>query len=300
MLDEKKIKASDVARFLNAKLFGDDVEIKNIKPIHKLVPNSLSFAKKFNQKYVAYINENPSALIICATEYEGQIESSYIVSDRPRLDFLHVIKEFFSTKQAPGIHPTANIHPDAEIGENIYIGANSYIGPEVSVGNNTIIKHNVVIIGKTEIGNNCVIKSNAVIGEEGFGFEYNEYGVPDHFPHIGSIEIRDNVWIGAGSTVECATIDKTIIKSNVKIDDLVQIGHNTTIGASTLIMAGSIICGGAEIGRSCWIAPNTSVKEKVKVHDNAYVGLGSVVINDIPANTVAVGNPARELRKRNL
>lgn len=298
MLGERKIKASDIASFLNARLFGGDLVIENITPIHKLAPKSLSFASKFDEKYVAFINENPSSLIICTPEYEDRIESSFIVSDSPRLHFLHVIKEFFSSEQAPGIHPTANIHPDAEIGENVFIGANAYIGPEVTIGDNTIIKHNVVIIGRTRIGRDCVIKSNAVIGEEGFGFEYNEYGVPDHFPHIGSIEIGDNVWIGACSTVERATIDKTIIKSNVKIDDLVQVGHNTTIGRSTLIMAGSIICGGAMIGQNCWIAPNTSVKEKVKVSDNAYVGLGAVVINDIPTNTVVVGNPAKKLRKR--
>lgn len=298
MSEKEKIKASDIANFLNAKLFGKDLSIESVTPIHLLSPNSLSFARKFDDEYVAFINGNIDSLIICMPEYEGKIESSFIISDNPRLDFLHVIREFFSSEQAAGIHTTANVHPDSKIGENVFIGANTYIGPKVSVGDNTVINHNVVIIGKTRIGKECVVKSNAVIGEEGFGFEYNEYGIPDHFPHIGSIEIEDNVWIGASSIVERATIDKTVIKANVKIDDLVQVGHNSIIGSNTLIMSGSVICGGAVIGRNCWIAPNTSIKEKVKVNDNAYVGLGAVVIDDVPANTVVVGNPARKLRER--
>jgi len=292
-----KVKASDIANFLNAKLFGKNINIENAVPIHSLSPNSLSFVKKFEDSYINLINENHNSLIICNEEYKDKIKSSFIISDNPRLDFLRVIKEFFTSEHDTGIHPTANVHPDSKIGKKVFIGAHVNIGPEVSIGDNTIIEHNVVIMGKVIFGKGCVVKSNSVIGAEGFGFEYNEYGIPEHFPHIGSIEIGDNVWIGACSTIERATIDRTIISSNVKIDDLVQVGHNCFIGNNTLIMAGSIICGGAKIGSNCWIAPNTSIKEKLKLGDNAFTGLGAVVINDVPNNTKMVGNPAKELKK---
>lgn len=298
MEKNKKIKASDIANFLNAKLFGKNILIENAVPIQSLSRNCLSFVKKFEDFYIDLINANRNSLIICKEQYKDKIKSSFIVSDNPRLDFLRVIREFFTSEHPIGVHPTANVHPDSKIGKKVYIGANTYIDSEVSIGDNTIIKHNVVILGKVSLGKGCVVKSNSVIGAEGFGFEYNKYGIPEHFSHIGSIEIGDNVWIGACSTIERATIDKTIISSNAKIDDLVQIGHNCFINNNTLIMAGTIICGGVIIGRNCWIAPNTSIKEKLKLGDNAYTGLGAVVINDVPNNTIVVGNPAKKIKKR--
>ena len=294
----KKIKASKISQFLNAKLFGKDIFIENITPIQLISKNCLSFAKKFDDSYVNLINNHPDSLIICLPQYKGKIKASFILSDNPRLDFMLIIKHFFSTKTTKGIDSSAKIHPKAKLGKNIFVGANSFIGPDVSIGDNSIIYQNVVISGRVRIGKNCVIKSNSVVGEEGFGFEYNKFGIPEHFPHIGKIEIENNVWVGACTTIEIATIDKTIIRENVKIDDHVQIGHNSSIGRNTLIMAGSIICGGATIGQNCWIAPNTSIKEKLNVGDNAYIGLGSVVINNIPKNIIVVGNPAKELRKR--
>jgi UDP-3-O-[3-hydroxymyristoyl] glucosamine N-acyltransferase len=298
MDNNKQVKASEIAEFLGAKLFGNDIVIKNVIPISTLAEYSLSFAKKFDVKFMDIINQNPNSLIICTDDYKDKINSSYIISDNPRLDFLRVIEEFFAQKRPIGIDQSAKIDPQAKLGKDIFIGSNSVIGPEVTIGDETSIHHNVVILGNVTIGKRCVIKSGAILGEEGFGFEYNEYGVPEHFPHIGSIEIGDEVWIGAGSTVERATIDKTIIKSNVKVDDLVQVGHNCIIEENTLIMAGAVICGGATVGRNCWIAPNSSIKEKVRLEDNVLVGLGAVVIEDVPSKTVVVGNPAKKLRDR--
>jgi len=298
MTKPKAVKSSAIARFLGAKLFGKDLVIEGAAPIHALRPGCLSFVKKFDEAMVGAINENPDVLIIGPEPYKDRIRCSYLISDNPRLDFLRVIREFFAPAAAPEVHETAIIHPKAKLGKNVSVGAHTLIGPEVTIGDGTRIDHHVVFQGKVTMGKAGVVKSNAVIGGEGFGFEYNEYGVPEHFPHIGSIEIGDNVWIGACSTIERATLHKTVIGPNVKIDDLVQVGHNTQIGANTLVMAGSIICGGAAIGRNCWIAPNTTIKEKLKLSDNVTTGLGSVVINDVPANTVVAGNPARKLRRR--
>ncbi|MBU1337798.1 MAG: UDP-3-O-(3-hydroxymyristoyl)glucosamine N-acyltransferase [Acidobacteria bacterium] len=297
-MKKKKIKASDIGDFLGAKLFGDDLEIDKVCPIDRIGDNALSFAKHFKEEYAAVMNANPHSLVVCSEEYMDKIEASYIVSDNPRLDFLRVIDQFFAPKEEIRIEESALIHPDATLGKNISIGAHVVIGPEVVIGNFTRIGNNVVLKGKVRIGKNCVIKSNSVIGEEGFGFEYSEFGIPQHFPHIGSVEIGDNVYIGSCSTVERATIDKTWIADNVKIDDLVQVGHNSTIERNTMVMAGSIICGGAFIGQRCWIAPNSTIKEKVRIGENALIGLGSVVINDVPLKSVWAGNPAKEIKKR--
>jgi UDP-3-O-[3-hydroxymyristoyl] glucosamine N-acyltransferase len=293
-----EVSAAEVARFLNARLFGQDILIEAVKPIHALVPGALSFASTCDEETVSLINACPISLIVCSPEYKDRIQASFVVSDQPRLDFLRVIARFFAPPSPKGVSPSAQIDPAARIGVGVSVGAHSVIGPEVTIGDGTIILENVVLAGKVSVGERCVVKSNSVVGEEGFGFAYNEFGVPEHFPHIGSVEIGSDVWIGACSTVERATIDRTVIGSNCKIDDLVQIGHNCQVGEKSLVMAGSIICGGAILGKGCWIAPNTTVKEKVRLGDRAYTGLGAVVIRDVPDNTVVVGNPARPLRRR--
>jgi len=297
-MKKNRIMASDIAGFLGAKLFGEDLEVLSVCPIDQVESNTLTFARQYKVEYAAEINKNPLSLIICNEEYMDKIRASYIVSDNPRLDFLRVIEHFFAEKEDIQMDKSARIHPEATLGKDLSIGAFSVIGPQVVIGDGGRIGNNVVIIGKVKIGNGCVIKSNAVIGEDGFGFEYSHFGIPQHFPHIGSVEIGNNVFIGSCSTVERATIAKTIIADNVKIDDLVQIGHNSTIDDNSLIMAGSIICGGAFVGKRCWIAPNSTIKEKVRVNDNVKIGLGSVVIRDVPEKSTWAGNPAKEIKKR--
>jgi len=298
MKKNKSIKAYEIAHFLGAKLFGENINIKNVVPINLLTEHSFAFVKKFSNEYVDLINSCPSSLVICTDEYKDKIRSSYIISDNPGLDFLRAIENFFYPSRSIGINATAKVDPNALLGKDTFIGANTVIGPEVSIQDGTSIFHNVVIQGKVSIGKGCVIKSGAVIGEEGFGFEYDEFGIPEHFPHIGSVEIGDNVWIGAGTSIERAHIYKTIIKNNVKIDDLVQVGHNCVINENSIITSGTVLCGAVVVGKNCWIAPNSSIKERVKLGDNVFVGLGAVVINDVPPKTVVVGNPAKKLKER--
>jgi UDP-3-O-[3-hydroxymyristoyl] glucosamine N-acyltransferase len=108
--------------------------------------------------------------------------------------------------------------------------------------------------------------------------------------------LEDGVWLGACTTIERATLGTTRLCANVKVDDLVQIGHNTTTGANTLIMANTVICGGAFIGRDCWIAPNSVIKQKVHIGNRVTVGLGAVVIRDVPDGVVVAGVPAKPLQ----
>lgn len=291
-----KLLASEIALFLGKKLLGKDLLITRLVPISSLTRNCLSFASEFHQEYVEIINRHPASLIICSEDYQQKLQSSYIISTNPRLDFLRTVGKFIKPSQQISIHPSAIISDQSKIGKGVGLGSHTFIGPNVEIGDNTVIQHNVVILGPVKIGKNCYIKSGAVIGEEGFGFEYDESGIPQHFPHIGSIEIGNNVWLGACSTIERGTLAKTAIEDNVKIDDLVQIGHNSLVGQNTLIMAGTVICGGAVIGKNCWIAPNSTVKEKIKIGDHAFLGLGCVVIEDVSPETVVVGNPAKKLR----
>jgi UDP-3-O-[3-hydroxymyristoyl] glucosamine N-acyltransferase LpxD len=298
MAKSKSVRSSAIAEFLKASLHGKDLDIRHVAPIEALTRNGLTFARRFDEKKIALVNAVPQSLVICGPEYKGRLKASHILSEHPGYDFVRTVAAFFWQKPAVVISTSAAIDPAAKIGKHVSVGRNSVIGPEVSIGDDTTVGDNVVITGKTKIGKRCVIKANAVIGEAGFGFELSATGVPHHFPHLGGIEIGDDVWIGAGTCIERAHITKTIIKNNVKIDDLVQIGHNCVVSENAIVTSGTVLCGAVKVGRNAWIAPNSSVKEKCKIGADAVVGLGSVVIRDVAAKTVVAGNPARILKKK--
>ncbi len=292
------MKSSRIAKFIGLELFGNDIEIKNVKSMSGIENNSITYAKKLDQDFVKKVNELSEVMVIADKSYKDKLTCTCVLSDNPRLDFIKTIREFFSKNNViKPIYESAVIEKGAKIGKNVSIGANCFISKDVEIGDETRIHHNVIILGAVRIGKRCVVKSGAVLGEEGFGFEYDDNKEPLHFPHIGEVIIGNNVFIGSNTTIERATMDATIVCDNVKIDDLVQIGHNSTIYDNTMIMAGTIICGGVLIGKNCWIAPNVSIKQKLKIGDNACVGLGSVVIRDVLSGATVAGVPAKELKK---
>ena len=183
----------------------------------------------------------------------------------------------------------------AKIDQDVAIGAHCYIGPGVSIASGTVIMPNVSIYGKVTIGHNCYIKPGAVIGGSGFGFEYDEDGIPLQFPHTGEIIIGDNVYIGANATIDRATLDATIIEDNVKIDNLVHIAHNCIVGKNTLMTGCSTISGGVKVGENCWIAPNSTVYQQLKIGANSRIGMGAVVLRSVKPGVTVFGNPASEL-----
>src|SRR5262249_24221694 len=160
--------------------------------------------------------------------------------------------------------------------------------------------HNVVISDRTRIGHGCFVKSGAVIGETGFGFCLDEQGVPLQMPHFGAVVIGDGVSIGANTTIEGGIFDDTILCDNVKVDDLVQVGHNAYIATGVRIAAGTVLCGAVRVEEGTWIAPNVTVLERVQIGKRAFVGIAANVLKNVPDGTVVVGNPAKKLNKPGL
>lgn len=188
------------------------------------------------------------------------------------------------------------IHPTAKIGKSVIIGNGCTIDKNVVIGDNTEIRNNVVITDGVKIGRHCLIRSNSVIGEEGFGFEYEENGTPIRIPHLGSVEIGDFVEIGNFTAIARGTINNTVIHSHVKIDNLVHIAHNCIIGEKSLIIACAEVSGGTIVGEKCWLGVGCSTMQKIKLGDNCLIGIGAVVIEDVPPGAVMAGNPAKILR----
>ena len=304
---KNKISVKQIASFLNANYTGKDFKITAIGSLNNIRNNSVLFYTDLvNVKFqikdnITYdlkkLEKFHDILLITTNEFGKKINVPVILSKNPRLDFQRVAMEFFADDEfKPGIHDTAVVEENVMIGKNVFVGANCYIGKNVKIGNNTMVLPNTCIFGKTVIGSNSVIKSNTTIGSEGFGFSFtgDEFF---HFPHLGTIKIGNHVWIGSNCTIEKSQLEQTIIEDHVKIDDLVQIGHNSIIKKLSQITAGSVVCGRAQIGKGCWLAPNSVISTGCKIGDNCFVGTSSLVNKDFPKNSVLVGTPAKFLRK---
>jgi len=183
-----------------------------------------------------------------------------------------------------------------KIGKNVFIGDFSVIESGCVIGNNCFIGYNNVLHKKTKIGNDVKIGSNNTIGGIGFGYEKNEKGDYEVLPHIGNVVISNKVEIGNNTCIDRAVLGSTIIKQNVKIDNLVHVAHGVVIGENSLIIANSMLGGSSVIGKNAWISPSVSIINKGEIEDGALVGMGAVVVKPVKSKTIVVGNPAKFLK----
>lgn len=281
----KSIMLSELSEALGLKTYGSDISVTSVSPAHSAGPGDLTFSKTEDIKL-------ESAAVITSVEpvdhaYEG---CGFINSKNPRLDFIRALSFVDRSIGFSTWEEESEIHPTAVIGKNVVIESGCV------VGENTIIEHNVVIHSGTRIGKNSRIRSCSSIGGDGFGFERLEDGAPLRFPHLGGVQIGDNVEIGACTAVARGTLSDTIIHDHVKIDNLVHIAHNCEIKKGAFIIACAELSGGAIIGENAWVAPNSCTREKVNIGAGALVGLGSVVTKDVPDGCVFAGNPAKKIR----
>lgn len=212
------------------------------------------------------------------------------------------------------IHPTAVVDETAVIGAGAKIGAGSYIGPKVQIGENTTIYPNTTILDECTIGKNtviwsgtvvrerciigtaCIIHPNATIGADGFGFRpCPEKGLVK-IPQIGNVIIGNNVEIGANSCIDRGKFSSTVLGDGCKIDNLVQIGHNSKLGKFCIMAGNSGLAGSVTLGNGVIIGGSASIKDHTTIGDGAIVGAGSGVTCDIPAGKTMLGYPAVEAR----
>ena len=289
----KKIFASHIAEFLEQELCGSDVTIESVKAIDEYKDKSISFLTKYPDEDL--FSRNGLLIISDKIKLPSESCSSYIISKNPRLDVAKIVDKFFNNQIFIDLRDQSFISEKASLAKDVIIGANCYIGDRVVIGSGTIINHNVVISGKTKIGQNCYFKSGSVIGEDGFGFDFDNDRTPIRIPHIGKVVISDDVEIGANNTVVRATYGTTIIGKNTKTDDHVHIAHNCKIGENCIITASAELSGSVNVGHDVWIGPNSSIMNNITLGNYSMIGLGSVVTKNIPEFCLTAGSPARQL-----
>jgi len=275
------------------------LEITGFKPITAASKGTMTFCSILGQRGVELVLSSNASVIICHNSLKNElkeVKANVIFVERPRLWFLRCVKKFSHQKMISGIHNTAIIECE-NVGKNVYVGPYSYIGKNVSIGNNTKIHGIVHIYGNTSIGKNVVIDSATVIGSDGFGFERNESMEMEMFPHLGGIEIQDNVEIGANVCIDKGTLENTVIGYGTKIDNLVHVAHNVKIGRNCSIVAHSLLGGGCIVGDNVHIAMSATTRDDIRIGKNAKIGMGAVVTKDVPENTTVIGVPARPIKK---
>lgn len=280
-----------------------ELNISKISSINNIENNSLVFIDNLTEEIIEKLKYYSDCLLILNKQnYESALplenRHAIIYTDNPKYAYAELLGKIIDIKSIRGelsfdkdfniysgknviIAPSAVIEPGVTICENSDIGANTYIMSGARIGPNVTI------------GENCIIRENCVIGGFGFGFAFDDNKPPVRLPHIGGVIIGNYVEIGAITTICSGTIEPTIIKNHVKIDDHVHIAHNCYIDEEALVIAAAEVSGSVKVGKKAWIAPNCSIRQKLKIGEKSLIGLGSVVIKDVPDYTTVVGNPAK-------
>ena len=306
------IDLEDIAAQIDATIEGNSkIQISGVAKIEDAKAGEISFIA--NSKYIKYLKETEASAIIVPKDLEEQAEGRTLVrSDNPYLSFLKTVVLFHPPQPLleEGIHETAIVDKNTQLGKNLSIGPYTVVGKRCKIGSGSVLMPGVivgddVIIGQDSlihahvcirervvIGDRVVIHNGTVVGSDGFGFA-PEAGQYFKIPQVGTVVIEDDVEIGANVTIDRATLGETRIKKGVKLDNLIQIGHNCTVEENTVIAGQAGLSGSTHIGKGVRIGGQVGFAGHLKVGDGAAIGAKSGVDKSIPENTYVFGIPAR-------
>jgi UDP-3-O-[3-hydroxymyristoyl] glucosamine N-acyltransferase len=298
----------ELAEWVDGTVIGEgDVEISGVAPIEEAQPGEITFIA--NPKYLSRLNETGASAVIVSKDIR-QADKPLLSSANPYLAFGKILS-LYSKKpyQARGIDSGAFVSPTARLGKDISVYPSVYIGDRCSIGDrvilypgvcvgeestigeDSILHPNVSVYPRTTIGKRVILHAGVVIGSDGFG--YAKDGKKNiKVPQVGTVEIEDDVEIGANTTVDRATLGKTILRRGVKIDNLVQVAHNVVIGEDSIVVAQVGISGSTKLGSNVTVGGQAGFVGHISIGDNVMIGAQSGVMNDLASNQAYTGSPA--------
>jgi len=307
-----KFTAAQIANLLKGTVDGNpEAEVYKLAKIEEGTEGSLTFLS--NPKYTSYIYSTNASVTIVKDSFqpEDKIQTTLIKVKDPYKAFSTLLEYYNQVKlNISGLEEPLYISDSAKYGENIYLGAFTYIGKNVVIGDNvkiypqtyigdnviigddTVIFAGVKIYSETVIGKSCVLHGGVVIGADGFGFSPGDTGEYSKVPQIGNVIIKDNVDIGAGTTIDRATLGSTIIHSGVKLDNQIQIAHNVEIGENTAIAAQTGIAGSTKIGKNCLIGGQVGIAGHIKIGNRVKIQAQSGIGRNIEDDEAIQGSPS--------
>lgn len=305
--------AKQIAQFVQGVIEGDEnATVNTFAKIEDGKPGAISFLS--NPKYTHYIYDTESSIVLVdkSVELEKPTKATLIKVDNAYECVAKLLQLYESMKpKKTGIDSLAFISPSAKIGENVYIGAFAYIGDNVVIGDGCQIYPNVVICENAKVGNDCLFYPNvtiyhdchignrvtlhagSVVGSDGFGFAPSENGY-DKIPQIGIVTIEDDVEIGANTCIDRSTMGSTHVRKGVKLDNLVQIAHNTDIGANTVMSAQVGIAGSTKVGQWCMFGGQVGIAGHITIGNKVFLGAQSGVPSSLKDNQTLIGTPPME------
>lgn len=314
----KSFTVQEINAFLNGELVGNtQQQISGPEQLEKANNNHITFIG--SSKYVRLWAESKACAAIIDERLNVEPGNNRALIKVKNADLaMAKLLEVFNPSPPQfdeDIHPTAVIHKTASIGKATKIGAGCYVGKDVvlgdavtlypnvtildetKIGNNTIIWSGTVIRERSEIGTHCIFHTNVSIGADGFGYRPSDDGRGlVKIPQIGNVVIGNHVEIGANSCVDRGKFSSTIIGDGCKIDNLVQIAHNSVMGRSCIMAGHSGLAGSVTLGDGVIIGGSASIKDHTTIHSGAKVGAGSGVMSDVAAGKTVLGYPAQDAR----
>lgn len=302
--------AKIIAGFLDGKIEGDENAVVNsFAKIEEGKSGAISFLS--NEKYTHYLYDTKSTIVLVNKDLvlERPIAATLIRVDNAYECVAKLLQMYEASKKPQtGIDSLAFISPKATVGKNCYVGAFAYIADGAVVGDNCLIYPHAVIGADVKIGDSCIIYPNStiyhdcvignrvtihagsVVGADGFGFAPTPDGY-QKIPQIGIVTIEDDVEIGANTCIDRSTMGTTYIRKGVKLDNLVQIAHNTDIGANTVMSAQVGVAGSTKVGEWCMFGGQVGIAGHATIGDKVNLGAQSGVPNSIEPNQTLIGTP---------
>jgi len=309
------MKLSELASQTGVRVEGNgDVEISGAASLDEAEAGQITFLS--NPRYTPRVKTTrASAIYVAEDTVVDRNDIALLRAKDPYLAYTRALILFHPAEAIrPSIHSWAAIDPTARIAGDASVGAHSVVGANVEIGNRVRIHANVTVYDNVKIGSDSVIHSgvairensvlgerviihnNAVIGCDGFGYAKDEERRWLKIPQTGRVVIEDDVEIGAGTTIDRASVGESRIARGTKIDNLVQVGHSCTIGEDTLLCAQVGLAGSSHIGNRVILAGQAGVAGHNKIGDDVVLTAKSATSHDVPAGKMISGIPAFDNR----
>lgn len=307
--------AKQIAELIQGSVEGNEnATVNSFAKIEEGKEGAISFLA--NSKYTHYIYETKSSIVLVdeSLKLEKEVACTLIRVKNAYEAVAKLLQLYESMKpKLKGISPLAFIDETATVGKDCYIGPFVAIGPgakigdgcvlhphvtigaRASVSDNTEIYSNAVIYHDCKVGKNCILHAGCVIGADGFGFAPTADGY-DKIPQIGIVTIEDNVEIGANTCIDRSTMGSTYVRKGVKLDNLVQIAHNTDIGANTVMSSQVGVAGSTKVGEWCMFGGQVGISGHITIGNKVMLGAQSGVPGSIKDNQQLIGSPPMEMK----
>jgi len=304
--------AEMIAGILNGEIVGDPrTAVHTVSSIEEGRAGSLAYLT--NPRYEPFLYTTGASIVLVDRSFEpsAEVGATLVKVDDVGAAIVQLLAIYAASKpRRKGVSPRASIDETATVGGESYVGdfavvergakigpncqiyPQVYIGPGVEIGEGTTLYAGVKIYEGCRIGRNCILHAGAVIGADGFGFMPNAEGGFDKIPQLGNVVIEDDVEIGANTCIDRAKTDSTIIRRGVKLDNLIQIGHNVQVGEHTVSSAQTGIAGTSRVGSHCFLAGQVGIADHVTVGDRVKIGSKSGIDKNVPDGEIRFGYPA--------